>query len=113
MFIADHEGDDEHVCEFFDAQDCRYKFAYNDKNDNDKILHVQMLEHRDCPPKTATDPFTIIYQVILPIVLVGLATLLLWKLLTTFQDRKEFARFEKEKLKAKWETVRPIQARND
>ena len=39
------------------------------------------------------------------IVLIGLAFLLLWKLFTTIHDRREFARFEKERMMAKWETV--------
>jgi hypothetical protein len=39
------------------------------------------------------------------IVLIGLALLLLWKLLTTIHDRREFAKFEKERMMAKWDTV--------
>ena len=44
--------------------------------------------------------------VIASIVLIGLGMLLLWKLLTTIHDRREFTRFEKEKLMANWEEVR-------
>lgn len=44
--------------------------------------------------------------VIAAIVLIGMAMLLLWKLLTTIHDRREFARFEKERMMAKWDTVR-------
>lgn len=43
--------------------------------------------------------------VIAAIVLMGLAILLLWKLLTTIHDRREFAKFEKERMMAKWDTV--------
>lgn len=39
------------------------------------------------------------------IVLIGLALLLLWKLVTTIHDRREFAKFEKERSMAKWDTV--------
>lgn len=39
------------------------------------------------------------------IVLIGMALLLLWKLLTTINDRREFAKFEKERMIAKWDTV--------
>jgi hypothetical protein len=39
------------------------------------------------------------------IVLIGLALLLLWKLLTTIHDRREFAKFENERMMAKWDTV--------
>lgn len=47
----------------------------------------------------------IVLGVIGAIVLIGLAFLLLWKLLTTIQDRREFAKFEKQTMMAKWERV--------
>lgn len=47
----------------------------------------------------------IVLGVIAAIVLMGLALLLLWKLLTTIHDRREFAKFEKERMMAKWDTV--------
>lgn len=47
----------------------------------------------------------IIMGVIGAIVLIGMALLLLWKLLTTINDRREFAKFEKERMIAKWDTV--------
>jgi len=40
------------------------------------------------------------------ILLLGLAALLVWKLLITIHDRHEFAKFEEEKARAKWEAVR-------
>lgn len=45
------------------------------------------------------------FGVISAIVLIGMAFLLLWKLLTTINDRREFAKFEKERMIAKWDTV--------
>lgn len=42
------------------------------------------------------------------ILLIGLAALLIWKLLITIHDRREFARFEEEKARAKWDTVRVL-----
>jgi len=47
----------------------------------------------------------IVLGVIGAIVLIGLALLLLWKLLTTITDRREFAKFEKERMMAKWDAV--------
>lgn len=47
----------------------------------------------------------IVLGVIAAIVLVGLALLMLWKMATTIHDRREFARFEKERMMAKWDTV--------
>lgn len=40
------------------------------------------------------------------ILLLGLVGLLIWKLLVTIKDRREFAKFEEERAKAKWDTVR-------
>jgi len=40
------------------------------------------------------------------ILLIGLAALLIWKLLITIHDRREFPRFEEEKARAKRDTVR-------
>ena len=39
------------------------------------------------------------------IILIGLALLLIWKLLVTIHDRREFARFEKERANARWDMV--------
>lgn len=47
--------------------------------------------------------------VVAGIVLIGLALLLIWKLLMIIHDRREFAKFEKEKMNAKWDTVRQSQ----
>lgn len=44
-------------------------------------------------------------SVIGSIFLLGLAALLVWKLLVTIHDRREFAKFEEERAKAKWEAV--------
>lgn len=40
------------------------------------------------------------------ILLLGLAAILVWKLLISVHDRHEFAKFEEEKSRAKWEAVR-------
>jgi len=47
--------------------------------------------------------------VVAGIVMIGLALLLIWKLLMIIHDRREFAKFEKEKMNAKWDTVSSLQ----
>lgn len=42
---------------------------------------------------------------ILSIVLIGLAFLMIWKIFTSMRDRREFAKFERERMMAKWDTV--------
>jgi len=48
----------------------------------------------------------VILGVIAGIILIGLLLLLIWKLLVTIHDRREFARFEKERANARWDMVR-------
>ena len=40
------------------------------------------------------------------VLLVGLAALIIWKILTTIHDRLEYKQFEKERAAAKWGVVR-------
>lgn len=59
----------------------------------------------ECP--TGPEIIPIVLGVVAGIVLIGLALLLIWKLLMIIHDRREFAKFEKEKMNAKWDTVSP------
>ncbi|KAI5610197.1 integrin, beta 1b precursor, partial [Silurus asotus] len=56
-----------------------------------------------CP--TGPDIIPIVAGLVAGIVLIGLALLFIWKLLMIIHDRREFAKFEKEKMNAKWDTV--------
>ncbi|XP_076046745.1 integrin beta-PS-like [Oratosquilla oratoria] len=47
----------------------------------------------------------IVFGVIGAIVAIGLLTLIIWKILTTIHDKREFAKFEEERNKAKWSTA--------
>lgn len=97
--IEADESKDEHLCTFYDDDDCRFKFVYTDTDE----VKVRAQQDRDCPARVFM--LGVILAVIAAIVLIGLALLLLWKLLTTIHDRREFARFEKERMMAKWDTV--------
>lgn len=94
----------EHLCTFYDEDDCRYSFVYNETVHRNGSVSVEVYaqRHPECPPKVFL--LGIILGVIAAIVLIGLAMLLLWKLVTTIHDRREFARFEKERMMAKWDT---------
>lgn len=59
----------------------------------------------ECPEKV--NVLAIVLGVVIGIVVVGLALLLIWKLVTTINDRRELARFEKETKDARWDTVSP------
>lgn len=55
-------------------------------------------------PKPPNIPM-IMLGVSLAILLIGVVLLCIWKLLVSFHDRKEVAKFEAERSKAKWQTV--------
>lgn len=105
-------------CIFIDDDDCKFQFKYvmiedadydggvetaSGAESNQRML-VYVQRTKDCP--TPVNILAIVIGVIVGIVLVGLALLLIWKLLTTIHDRREFAKFEKERMMAKWDTVR-------
>ncbi|XP_077302935.1 position-specific antigen beta subunit myospheroid isoform X2 [Arctopsyche grandis] len=98
--VEAHEEKDEHLCAYYDEDDCRFAFVYS-YDENEKVL-IRAQENRECPPTVFLPG--IILGVIAAIVLIGLAFLLLWKMVTTIHDRREFARFEKERMMAKWDT---------
>lgn len=99
-----NEKNDDHLCVFYDENDCKFEFTYNDNDINN--IKVTAKEKLECP--TEVFILGIVMGVIASIVLLGLALLFLWKILTTIHDRREFAKFEKERQAAKWDTVNRI-----
>lgn len=67
------------------------------------LIHVYLFGS-ECPE--GPDILVVLAAVASAILLLGLAALLIWKLLITIHDRREFAKFEEERAKAKWDTVR-------
>ncbi len=66
-------------------------------------LWVYAQNTKECPE--IVDIMGIILGVIGAIVTIGLVLILMWKVFTTIHDRREFARFEKERGMAKWDAV--------
>ncbi|KAK7872459.1 hypothetical protein R5R35_014253 [Gryllus longicercus] len=98
-----HIKEDERVgrekfCRHPDDSGCSFVFTY-EEFDTGFIIVVE--EEKQCP--AAVDLLGIIFGVIGGTVLIGLLSILIWKLLTTVHDRREFAKFEKERLQSKWE----------
>ncbi|XP_060104141.1 integrin beta-1 isoform X1 [Heteronotia binoei] len=85
-------------CKEKDIDDCWFYFTYSVES-NKPIVHV--VKTPECP--TGPDIIPIVAGVVAGIVLIGLALLLIWKLLMIIHDRREFAKFEKEKMNAKWD----------
>lgn len=53
---------------------------------------------------------TILLAVVGSILLTGFALLVIWKLLVTIHDRREFAKFQSERSRARYEMVRQWEA---
>lgn len=100
--VVSNEENDEHYCLFTDeSDDCRFYFVYGYDTAGNPYIKAQ--KTKDCPPEPPV--FWIVSGVVGAIVLIGLLFLVLWKLLTHIADRREYARFEKERMSAKWDAV--------
>lgn len=54
---------------------------------------------------SAPNAMTILLAVVGSILLIGIALLAIWKLLVTIHDRREFAKFQSERSRARYEMV--------
>jgi integrin beta 1 len=95
--------EDETRCVFIDDDDCKYEFKYKlTPFDGGDVSIIHANKNKKCPEPIPF--FLILLALALLILLLGLLGLLLWKCLTMWKDRREIAKFEKEKLTAKWDT---------
>jgi len=92
--------EDERPCTDIDEDQCRFTYVYGYNNLSGK-LQVWVQETKECPK--VVDILGIVLGVIGTIVAIGISLIILWKLFTTIHDRREFAKFEKERLMAKWD----------
>lgn len=89
------------LCTFEDTDTgCYFNFTYL-YMDNGKY-DIYVLREQQCPE--AAPVLGIVFGLVAAIVAIGLLTLLIWKLLTTIHDRREYAKFEDERRKAQWNT---------
>ncbi|XP_051243745.1 integrin beta-3a [Dicentrarchus labrax] len=88
-------------CSYKDVNDCVEHFQYYEDESGKSILFV--VKEPECPE--GADVLVVLLAVAGAILLLGLVGLLIWKLLVTIHDRREFAKFEEERAKAKWDTA--------
>lgn len=86
-------------CVYKTENDCVMRFTYSEDASGKSILTV--LKEPEC----ATDPnaLIVLLAVVGSIILIGLALLAVWKLLVTIHDRREFAKFQNERSRARYE----------
>ncbi|XP_004835941.1 integrin beta-6 isoform X1 [Heterocephalus glaber] len=87
-------------CSLQGENECLITFLISTDNKGSTIIHS--INEKDCP-KPPNIPM-IMLGVSLAILLIGVVLLCIWKLLVSFHDRKEVAKFEAERSKAKWQT---------
>ncbi|KAK2859721.1 hypothetical protein Q5P01_004341 [Channa striata] len=87
-----------HRCMEVDTEGCRVHFLLRGGQKDTISVHVAL--ERECP----SGPNVILITAALSasVVVLGVALLLLWKLLTSIHDRREFARFQRELEKRRW-----------
>ncbi|XP_053555719.1 integrin beta-3 [Bombina bombina] len=88
-------------CTYKDENDCVVRFQYHEDSSGKSVLYV--INEAECPQ--GPDILLVLMSVMAAILVVGLVALLIWKLLITIHDRREFAKFEEERAKAKWDTA--------
>uniref|UniRef100_A0A5F5PKD8 Integrin beta n=1 Tax=Equus caballus TaxID=9796 RepID=A0A5F5PKD8_HORSE len=87
------------LCFYKTAKDCVMMFTYAELPSGKSNLTV--LREPECG--TAPNAMTILLAVVGSILLIGIALLAIWKLLVTIHDRREFAKFQSERSRARYE----------
>ncbi|XP_033639527.1 integrin beta-PS-like [Asterias rubens] len=87
------------VCTFKDEDNCNFEFTH--RKIADGVIELNAIKTLRCP--LVADVIWIIIGIVIGIILVGIALLLIWRLLTYIHDRREFQLFEKERVNARWE----------
>lgn len=95
--LSNREGSE--PCVFTDDDNCNVYFTHEILPNG--TYFIEVLEEKECPG--TPEILWIILGIILGIIFVGLALLLIWRLLALIHDRNEFDRFEKERVQVRWE----------
>ncbi|MBN3308432.1 ITB2 protein, partial [Amia calva] len=90
------------VCKEKDKDNCWMIFRMTEL-DGQQQYAAEIRKERECPepPSIAA----IVGGTVAGVALIGFVLLLIWKLITSLKDLKEFRKFEKEKQKSKWSNV--------
>ncbi|CAH2304987.1 integrin beta-5 [Pelobates cultripes] len=87
------------LCIYKTENDCVMRFTYSEEASGKSVLTA--LKEPECA--TAPNVLMVLLAVVGSILLIGLVLLAVWKLLVTIHDRREFARFQSERTRARYE----------
>ncbi|MEE6489434.1 hypothetical protein FKM82_015557 [Ascaphus truei] len=96
----DFSEDKSIFCSVQGENECAITFRIATDEQGKKVIYN--IRQKDCP-QPPNIPM-ILLGVSIAIALIGIVCLCIWKLLVSLHDRKEVAKFEAERLKAKWDT---------
>ncbi|KAK2840252.1 hypothetical protein Q5P01_013992 [Channa striata] len=88
------------LCLYKTGNDCVMKFTYSEHASGQSVLTA--LKEPECGG-SAPDPLMVLLAVVGSILLVGVLLLAVWKLIITIHDRREFARFQSARSRARYE----------
>uniref|UniRef100_A0A671K3P0 Integrin beta n=1 Tax=Sinocyclocheilus anshuiensis TaxID=1608454 RepID=A0A671K3P0_9TELE len=86
-------------CVYKTENDCVMKFTYSEHANGQSVLTA--LKEPECA--VAPNAMTVLLAVVGSILLMGIVLLALWKLVITIHDRREFARFQSARSRARYE----------
>ncbi|XP_020286322.1 integrin beta-PS-like [Pseudomyrmex gracilis] len=102
---AKDERNNARICPTPGDEGCTFVFKYqyhrNGTGGDIKIFKIQAQKERTCP--TPINVFGIARNIVISTVIIGFLILFIWKILTTIHDKREYAKFEKERALAKWD----------
>lgn len=96
--LSEKTGEGVKRCRVIAGKDCTiaYEYSYSDN----KSLIITAEKKKICPEPPPL--FAVILGVIGTVLLIGIITLIVWKIVTTAHDKKEYARFLNERNMTKW-----------
>nr|CAD7412142.1 unnamed protein product [Timema poppensis] len=94
-----YDSEEDTLCRGKDDDDCSFQFRYRYV---EKVLTVWGQRKKEC----GANVWAVVFGLIGATVLIGLLFIIVWKVLTTIHDQREYAKFEKERAQSKWDRVR-------
>nr|CAD7435065.1 unnamed protein product [Timema monikensis] len=96
-----YDSEEDTLCRGKDDDDCSFQFRYRYV---EKVLTVWGQRKKEC----GANVWAVVFGLIGATVLIGLLFIIVWKVLTTIHDQREYAKFEKERAQSKWDRVRSL-----